>query len=199
MPDPTHYLHLPNGPLVYLAVIAIVIASSLPVAALVVPAEPVLIATVLSMNAGTHSSIWVLLSLAIGASVAGDCLSYWLGRRFGAGLLATRWLRRYSRTVSRTRTAVRRRGVTLIITQKWIHPSRGFVPAIMGATRLRFRVFACFALIAATLWATAVVLGSHLGGIRLLNTMAVLAITYLIATVGRRCLLRRRAARNTRM
>jgi membrane protein DedA with SNARE-associated domain len=71
---------LPSGPVAYLIVVAIVVASSIPVLAIVAAAEPFLIAAVLAGAADGRTSIWTLLMLVTAASVVGDTLSYWLGR-----------------------------------------------------------------------------------------------------------------------
>lgn len=185
--DPlTHLPAMPDGPLMYAVLGAIIIASGLPLVSVVVPAEPFLFAAVL-LIADDRTSMAVLLVVTVVSSLVGDVLSYWLGRRFGAQLLKVRGLRRSRSAVSKAARNVRRRGMAAaLVIQRWIPPGRGFVPATIGAIGQPFGRFAGFSTVAATLWGVILVCAVHYGGTRLVLALPLVVTAILVGDIARR-------------
>ncbi|MGX9791770.1 DedA family protein [Mycobacterium sp. MMS18-G62] len=180
----THLPALPAGPTMYAVLVALIIASSLPMASFVFPAEPFLFAAVL-LSCGSGTSVVMLLVVAMGSALAGDVLSYWVGRRFGTRLLNARGVHRFRGRVTTAAQTVRRRGALgAVVLQRWVPPGRGFVPAIIGGTDAPFGRFVGSAVAAATLWSTVMVLGVHYGGMHLVMTLPVVMTVLLVARVA---------------
>jgi membrane protein DedA with SNARE-associated domain len=192
MPPLTHLPALPSGPL-FLAVLAvIVIVSSIPVANIACPVEPLLMAAVLSEHA--HAPILALIAVTTGAAVVGDLVCYGLGRAFGRQLLNLRLVRRARGHVAGAHRRVHQRGVVAtMVRQRWVPPTRGLVPVLLGAARHRSGHFVCYSTIAGAVWTSILVLGTHLGGPALAAIPA--AVTIALAVQGARRLLNWRRKR----
>jgi membrane protein DedA with SNARE-associated domain len=179
-----HLPQLPNGALLYLILAAIVIGSSIPVVALVIAAEPFLMAVVILAGDG-HPSISALLAVTVGGAVLGDVLGYVLGWALGPKLSGSRFVRRSRKQVYGAQRHVRRRGVLgALVMQRWVPPTRGLVPALLGTVRHPFGQFVIRSTAAATLWAVVIVIGTHVAGPALvLAVPAVLVIPVVIRVV----------------
>jgi membrane protein DedA with SNARE-associated domain len=159
-----HSVELPHGLVLYLIVGAVVVVSGLPMASLLVPAEPILmIATVLIGQ--NLASMWALLAATVVASVVGDTVGYLLGRRYGSRLLRRRGVRKHRTRLRKAQHTIQRRGMLSVILQRWVPPGRGFVPFLIGGARLPLRRFFPFATAAGIVWATTFVVGGWLGGV----------------------------------
>lgn len=197
----THLPALPAGPMMYALLAALIIASAVPVVAVVVVAEPFVMAAVL-LSGDDGTSVGMLLLVTVVSSLAGDVLSYSVGRRFGARLLSARGVRRCRGQVTRANQTLRRRGIlAAVVLQRWIPPGRGFVPAIIGATEQHFGRFVGSAAIATTLWGTVLVLGVHYGGTHLVMAVPLVMTPFLLVPaiyrIARRFLRRRDAGAAT--
>jgi membrane-associated protein len=190
-----HLPQLPNGPLLYLVLAAIVIGSSIPAIALVIAAEPFLMAVVILAGDG-HPSIPALLAVTVGGAVLGDVLGYLLGWALGPKLSVNRFVRRSRKQVYGAQRHVRRRGVLgALVVQRWVPPTRGLVPALLGTVRHPFGQFVICSTAAATLWAAVIVLGTDIGGPALVLAIPT-AMTILVAIrVARRLVTRLRDRR----
>ncbi|TGD84584.1 hypothetical protein BayCH28_24555 [Mycolicibacterium sp. CH28] len=167
---------LPTGPMLYLCLAAIVIASSVPVLALVVAAEPILMAVVI-LTGANRMSLAVLFVVAMIAAVAGDVLTYGLGRWFAPRLLRSKIVARQRRRIIGAHLSVRRRGMLgALVIQRWIVPTRGFVPMLLGVAKEPIVPFLTFSTIAAALWATVFIAGSSLGGTKLVIVIPVIIV-----------------------
>jgi membrane-associated protein len=117
--------------------------------ALLVPGELVFLAG--SMLAGLHQLdlCAVCLSL-IGGGLAGDHASYWMGRRFGPGLLARMrrlpWLGHWvsARRRLRARALMRVRGGFAVFLARFAGPVSWVTPMLAGGSRLRYATFTVF-------------------------------------------------------
>ncbi|BBY62536.1 DedA family protein [Mycolicibacterium helvum] len=181
-----HLPQLPNGPLLYLVLAAIVIGSSIPALALVFTAEPFLMAVVILAGAG-HPSISALLAVTVGGAVLGDVLGYLLGWTLGPKLSGSRLGRRSRKQVHGAQRHVRRRGALgALVVQRWVPPTRGVVPALLGSVRHPFGQFVICSTAAATLWAVVIVIGTHVAGPTLVLAIpTVLLIPVVIRVVQR--------------
>lgn len=191
MPPFPQLPELPDGPVLYLVLAAIVVASSLPVLPIVVAAEPILM-TVIVLSPHGRLSVVALVIVTIAAAVLGDALSYAVGRRFGPRLLRTHLARRAKRITRKAAAAPHRGMMGALFVQRWIPPTRGFVPARLGAAHKPFGAFVACSAVASLVWGLAIVAGSYAGGSALLFAMPVLALLVPIVGVTRRVVTARR-------
>lgn len=194
MPPLTHLPAVPSGPL-FLAVLAvIVIVSSIPIANIACPVEPLLMAAVLSQH--DHAPILALIAVTTGAAVIGDLVCYGLGRAFGRQLLNLRLVRRARRHIAGAHRRVHHRGVSAaMMLQRWVPPTRGLVPVLLGAARHRIGHFVCSSMIAGAVWTSILILGTHLGGPALVTAIPAAMTILLAVQVARRLLNWRRKRR----
>jgi membrane protein DedA with SNARE-associated domain len=194
-----HLPALPAGPLLYLTLAGIVVASSLPIVSVVLAAEPILIAVVVLIGAN-HVSLAVLLVVAVAAAVTGDALTYGLGRWFAPRLLRLKLVRRQRKRIVAAHRTVQRRGMMgALLVQRWIVPTRGFVPMLLGVTKEPVAPFLASSTIAAALWAAVFVIGSQVGGMKLFIAIPVVMLVLTLARLLRRLVVstrRQRARRN---
>lgn len=180
-----HLPQLPNGALLYLILLAIVVGSSVPVVALVILAEPLLVAVVVLATDG-HLSIPTLLAVAVGGAVLGDALAYVLGRWFGPKLLGNRVVRRARKHMWSAHRGVQRRGVLgALVVQRWMPPARGFVPALLGSARHSFGRFVISSAVAALLWGFVIVVGTYVCGPTLVIAIPTVTGIVMAIRVGR--------------
>ncbi len=132
-----------------------------------VPAAVVLFAVGALVALGSLDLGTVVLVAALGA-VLGDGFSFWLGRRYGNELFASRWLRRYPEAIANSRRFFERNGVQGVMLARFLGPLRALTPALAGASGQRTWVFLVADSLAALGWALAyvlpgVVFGASLG------------------------------------
>ncbi|OBI14115.1 MULTISPECIES: DedA family protein [unclassified Mycobacterium] len=147
-----HLAELPSA-LVYVVLSVVVVLSGMPIVAVVIAAEPVLMVATMLVSAG-RISLWILIALSTAGATLGDVLSYLVGRLWGPDILRYRPLRRHRARLVTTLGAVRRRGMSSMVMQRWFPPARGLVPAVVGALQFPFRNFVVVALVSATLWSS---------------------------------------------
>lgn len=95
-----------------------------------------------------------LVTVVVGATLAGNATGFFLGRRWGPGILRWRPLRRvFGPSVARARVFMRRRGEWAIVLGRVATPTRIVVPFLAGASGLSYRRFLTFDLPATLLWA----------------------------------------------
>lgn len=196
-----HLPALPTGPLLYLIVIVVVIVSSVPILGMVVAAEPILMAVVV-LTGANHVALGTLVLLAIGSAAAGDALAYGLGRWFAPKLLGFRIVRRSRRRIIGAQQVVARRGMMgALVIQRWIVPSRGFVPLLLGAAKQPFGAFLTCSTIAAAVWAVVFIVGSYAGGPKLIFAIATVILALTVVRFAARLIARtvgnRRHSRST--
>lgn len=110
-------------------------------------------------------SLPVVLAVGILAAVVGDTVGYELGRLSGGRLRATRFgLLIGARRWDRAEDLVARRGGYAVAAGRWVGVARALVPALVGATRMRYRTFLLWNAAGGVTWATAVVLAGYAAG-----------------------------------
>ncbi|WP_125078676.1 DedA family protein [Mycobacterium sp. P7213] len=192
MPPFPQLPELPHGPVLYLLLAAIVVASSIPVLSIVVAAEPILM-TLIVLSPNGRLSIMTLMIITVVAAVLGDALSYALGRRFGPRLLRTRLAARAKRITRKAAETRQRSMMGALLVQRWVPPTRGFVPARLGAAHKPFGVVVALSALASMVWAAVIIAGSYAGGAALLVVMPVLGLLVPVAAIARRVVTARRA------
>lgn len=116
-----------------------------------VPAIPLLFAAGTLVGLGHLDGAYALAASTLGA-FCGDCLSYWIGHRFGPQL-RLRWpFSRYPQWLDRGESMFRRNGMKSIVIARYVGALRPFVPAIAGMLQMKLRRYAPASLIAAAAW-----------------------------------------------
>ena len=131
---------------------------------LVLPGE---VALVLGGVLASQGRIPLAAALAVGTAgaLAGDSAGYWIGRRWGPRLLATRPGRRVSPArLHRVESLLLRGGGGPLLVGRCTAGVRVVLPGLAGVLGLRYRVFALWTGAAATFWAVAHVLVGYAAG-----------------------------------
>jgi membrane protein DedA with SNARE-associated domain len=164
-----------------------------------VPAGLALFAAGALVAFGTLELPIAVLVAALGA-IAGDSLSFWLGRHYGERLFMTAPLRRYPEMVQNGRRFFTRYGALSVAMARFLGPVRAVVPALAGAAGVRVSTFIAADVSSAIGWAFTFILpgvafGASLGlaaevagrlALLLLALAAALALTiWLTAVIGR--------------
>jgi membrane protein DedA with SNARE-associated domain len=131
---------------------------------LVLPGE---LALVLGGVLAAQGRVPLAAALAAGTAgaLAGDSAGYWIGRRLGPRLLATRLGRRVGPArLRRVESLLLRGGGGPLLVGRCTAGVRVLLPGLAGMLGLRYRVFALWTGAAATLWAVAHVLVGYAAG-----------------------------------
>lgn len=167
-----------------------------------VPATALMLLAGTLIGGGVLDPVEVLLWCTIGA-VAGDAVSYWLGRRLGPRVLRAPAFRGHRRAIARTRIFSRRYGVASIFIGRFFGPLRAFVPIMAGILQMKSWTFQTANVLSALVWIATLLAPGYLAA-RSLSGMSLemgLAIgggvlaTLLGAILAWRFAARRRAAR----
>lgn len=106
----------------------------------IVPALPILFAIGVLIGLGEISGPYAVACAAIGA-MAGDGVSYWVGRRWGHGLRNVWPFSKYPQLLDRSETVFRRNAIKSILVARYVGPIRPFVPAIAGIAHMPMRQY----------------------------------------------------------
>lgn len=112
--------------------------------------------------------LWSAVAVAAAGAVAGDGFSFWLGRRYGESLFASRFFRRYPEPLANSRRFFARHGAKGVMLARFLGPVRAVTPALAGSAGMRSWMFCLADGAAAVVWALAyimpgVVFGASLG------------------------------------
>jgi len=132
---------------------------------LVIPGETAMILAGVLVFQGRVDLGWILLVACAGA-VAGDAISFEIGRRYGARLAQTNLGRRVSAAQwRRARNYVRARGGRAVFFGRFVGVLRALVPAVAGWAGMPIRSFLVFNVAGGVLWAGGTILmGVAAGG-----------------------------------
>ncbi len=144
-------IYLPQGLLLYLLVLLIAFFESIPLAGLIMPGSTLAVLFGFLAYHDTGSFAAIAVSAAIGAFL-GDSFSFWLGRKFGVGLLKTRRLRRQRKLTRLASLLFVHHGGKSLFFARFLGPIRGTTPFIAGLFRMSGRSFLIYTLISAALW-----------------------------------------------
>lgn len=120
----------------------LVFAESLAFIGFLVPSTALLLAVGALVGTGVVAPGPILI-FAVAGAVAGDAISYELGRWMGPAALRHQALRRHRRTVARARLFIHRAGILAMILGRFTGPVRSFVPLVGGMLqmgRARFQI-----------------------------------------------------------
>lgn len=130
---------------------AITFLESLVLIGAFVPATALMVLAGSLIAAGVIDPITVILWCSAGA-IAGDAVSYAIGRRMGMRALHHPFLRPHRRKIARTRLFVRRYGSASIFIGRFFGPLRAFAPLAAGLLRMSHRKFQIANLVSAFVW-----------------------------------------------
>lgn len=136
---------------------------SLAIAGIIVPGVAIMfVIGGIAGHAGT--ALWLALLWAALGAIAGDALSYWIGRRL-QGRLHTLWpFTRYTQLLTQGETFFHRYGVWSVIIGRFIGPIRPVVPMVAGACAMPAPRFLACNVASAIAWAPTYVLPGYLVG-----------------------------------
>jgi membrane protein DedA with SNARE-associated domain len=135
---------------------------SLAVISLILPTSAILLGVGAIIGAGALDfwSIWLAASL--GASV-GDWLSYWVGLRWGHGIMQVWPLRRYAAMLPKATRFFERWGIAGVFIGRFLGPLRATVPLAAGIAGMGIIGFQIANVMSALLWAAALLAPGSLG------------------------------------
>jgi membrane protein DedA with SNARE-associated domain len=156
----------------------IALAESLAVIGVLVPGTAILLAVGGLAGSGLVEPVPVLAGTFLGA-LAGNWISYRIGRRIGPRAYRTWPLSKSRRSVARARLFFRRFGFAAVLLSRFLGPLRAIVPLVAGVMEMDRRHFHAANFVSAVIWAPAILapgyfaagtLGAdpHLGGDHLL-------------------------------
>ena len=128
-----------------------------------IPATPLLLVVGGLIGAGAIDPLPILAWAVFGA-IAGDALSYWVGRRVGPGLTRRPFFNRHKEAVARARLFFRRYGFASIFFGRYFGPVRCTVPMVAGMMGMPHRVFQFANIASALVWAPVVLLPGFFAG-----------------------------------
>ncbi|MGH8032554.1 MAG: VTT domain-containing protein [Luteimonas sp.] len=134
------------------AIFAIAFCDAVVVLGAIVSALPLLFAVGLLIGFGELYGPYAVLCASLGA-FAGDGLSFWAGRRWGAALRTVWPFSRYPQIFDRVETMLRRNGIKSLLIARNFGPIRPFVPAMAGMLRMPLVRYVPTSAFAAVTWA----------------------------------------------
>jgi len=150
--------------LALLLVFLVAFSESLIIVGLIVPGAilMVLFGALIAIDA---LAFWPTVLFAISGAVAGDSLSYWLGRRYQSKLHSLWPLSRHPDLIIRANDFFNRYGTKSIILGRFIGPLRPVIPAIAGMSKMPGNVFLAANIGSAIFWAPLYLLPGLLFGL----------------------------------
>ena len=157
--------HLLSTPaiVVYLLVTTLVFAEDALFVGFVLPGETAAILGGVDA-ARHHVDLALLLALVVAAEIAGDSVGYEIGRRLGPRVLRLRILRRHRQRLDDARSFLARRGGWAVFFGRAVAFFRAVMPALAGASHMRYRRFLAFNAAGGLLWGTAAVMVGFVAG-----------------------------------
>lgn len=147
-----------------LVIFLLAFGESLFIVGLFIPATVLLFATGTLVGSETISAGPILFWGILGA-IAGDAVSFWLGRWLGPKFLRHKRLNAYRRNVARARLFFYRFGFLAVLIGRFLGPLRCFIPTVagvMGMPEIRFQIAN---IVSAVLWLPALLAPGYLAAI----------------------------------
>jgi membrane protein DedA with SNARE-associated domain len=155
-------LHAPAW-LVYLIVGAVVFAEDALFVGFVIPGETMAIIGGVTASLG-HTSYWAVLLIVVVAAILGDSVGYELGRVVGPRIMGHRLLDRRRKRLDDAQDFLRRRGGSAVFLGRWTAFFRAVMPALAGASQMKYRVFLPWNAVGGIAWGTTAVTAGYLAG-----------------------------------
>ncbi len=101
-----------------------------------------------------HVEMGILLGVVVSATIVGNATGFYVGRRWGTGMLEWAPLQRFfGPSIRKTQDFMRRRGEWAIVLSRVSTPTRIIVPFLAGASGVHYRRFVLFDVPASLVWA----------------------------------------------
>jgi membrane protein DedA with SNARE-associated domain len=112
-----------------------------------------------------HVSLPVALVVVVVAAILGDSVGYEVGRHFlGPKVLGRPFLDRHRHHIERAQRLIRRRGGVAVFIGRWTALLRALMPALAGASHMRYRTFLVWNGVGGIAWGVTFVLLGHVAG-----------------------------------
>lgn len=112
-----------------------------------------------------HVSLPVAIVVVVVAAIVGDSVGYEVGRHFlGPKVLARPLLDRHRHHIERAQRLIRRRGGLAVFIGRWTALLRALMPALAGASHMRYRTFLLWNGVGGIAWGVTFVLLGHVAG-----------------------------------
>ncbi len=145
---------LPSGGVYFLLVGVISFLESLAFVGILVPGSVLIVFAGFFAAHGKGDYTLLIVASATGAML-GDLLSYWLGARFGAALLARPFARRRQDLVRRAELFFVSHGGKSVLLGRFVGFFRPFIPFVAGCASMRPLPFLLYVLVGGVLWGIA--------------------------------------------
>lgn len=134
---------------------------SLAVIGAVIPATAVMLVAG-GLCATGQIELLPVVAWCLTGAIAGDAISFWMGRSLGPVALRHPVLRGQRRSVARTRLFFRKHGLWTVAFYRFTGPVRAFVPLLAGATLMPQRRFQTLNIVSALLWTPLMLLPGYI-------------------------------------
>ncbi|HET8602676.1 MAG TPA: DedA family protein [Marmoricola sp.] len=112
-----------------------------------------------------RASLPVMIVVVVVAAIVGDSVGYEVGRHFfGPKVLGMKLLRKRRAGIDRAMAFLRRRGGLAVFLGRFTAFFRAMMPALAGASRMRYRTFLVWNAAGGILWGTGYVVLGHIAG-----------------------------------
>jgi membrane protein DedA with SNARE-associated domain/membrane-associated phospholipid phosphatase len=149
--------------IVLLSVFLVAFLESVAFIGTLVPAAIVMFTAGALIGAGALD-LWITLGVATLGAIAGDGLSYELGRAYSHRIKSWRIVRRYADALARAQQFIQRHGGKSILLARFLAPVRATVPVVAGIACLPRVKFYVVNVVSAVLWAAVHILPGVLFG-----------------------------------
>lgn len=154
-----------HSPQIALSVIFVVtFIESLAIIGLLLPGTVLMTTVGALIGSGKIDFYWAWLAASSGC-LAGDWLSYWLGRLGKARLHRWSFLQKHQALLQKTELALYRHNIITLLMGRFIGPTRPIVPMLAGMLDLPFSKFALANLLACLCWPPLYFLPGLLAGV----------------------------------
>jgi membrane protein DedA with SNARE-associated domain len=148
----------------YLVVGLLVFAEDAVFVGFAVPGETAAVLGGVATSIG-HASLPVMIIVVVVAAIVGDTVGYEVGRHFfGPKVLGMGLLRKRRGAIDRSMDFLRRRGGIAVFLGRFTAFFRAMMPALAGASRMRYGTFLMWNAAGGILWGTGYVMLGHIAG-----------------------------------
>jgi len=155
-------LHVP-APIVLSVVGALVFGEAAVFLGFVFPGETAVLLAAFLASTGRFSVV-LLGVVVVVAAIVGDSVGYEVGKRFGPGLMHTRFFRRHEQRVERARGFLDGRGAPAIFIGRFTAFLRAVTPGLAGLSGMRYRRFLVWNATGGLVWGVGVVVAGYVAG-----------------------------------
>lgn len=148
---------------VYLLVAVLVFAEDALFIGFVIPGETAVLLGGVAASRG-HVHLGLLIGLVVGAAIVGDTVGYEVGRVLGPRILELRILDKRRRRLDDAQDFLRRRGGSAVFLGRFVAFFRAVMPALAGASRMRYRRFLAFNAAGGAVWGAGFTILGFLAG-----------------------------------